>query len=227
MIATSPMPSTAASTDNPFFAPGPLPYQLPQFDLICDAHYAPAFAEGMRQQLAEIAAIADGGAPATFDNTIVALERTGRLLARVSDVFFNLSGANTSDAMQAVELELAPRLAAHGDRIKLNLKLFERIDALHRQRAQLGLDPESLRLLERYHTDFIRAGAQLADADKDQLRRMNAALATLSTSFSQNLLKETNAAALLFERREQLAGLSESAIAAAAARTTIGRSCSR
>jgi len=206
----------AFTGDNPFFAVSPLPYQLPPFDRIKDGDYAPAFAAGMGEQLAEIAAIAANPDPATFDNTIVAMERSGQLLQRVSKVFFNLTGANTNDAMDAIERELAPRLAAHRDAIMLNTRLFERVDALYRKRQQLALDPESLYLLERYRTDFKRAGAQLSDSDKLKLKDFNAELARLKTRFNQNLLKETRAAALVVDSRDELAGLAESAIASAA-----------
>ena len=202
---------------NPFFAPSTLPFQLPAFDQIRVEHYAPAYAEGMRRQLAEVDAIAGNLDPATFDNTIVALERSGQLLTRVGNTFSNLTAANTSDALEAIELELAPRLAAHSDRIMLNAKLYLRIDALHQQRAALGLDPESLRLLERYHLDLVRAGARLPAADKARLQAWNAELAVLATTFSQNLLKENNASALIIDSSAELDGMTDAAIAGAAA----------
>jgi peptidyl-dipeptidase Dcp len=201
---------------NPFFAASTLAYELPPFDKIKDEHYKPAFIEGMKQHDAEISAIADNPAAPTFDNTIVAMERAGRILDRVSKVFFNLTGANTNPAMEAVDLELAPKLSAHNDAIFLNTKLFARVKAVYEQRAKLGLDAESLRLVERYHTDFVRAGAQLSEADKAKLKAMNAELATLSTAFSQNALKEMNASSVVVDKREQLKGLSEIEIAAAA-----------
>jgi peptidyl-dipeptidase Dcp len=204
------------TSDNPFFAVSPLPYQLPPFDRIKDADYTPAFAAGMREQLAEIAAIAGNPEPASFDNSIVAMERSGQLLQRVSKVFFNLSGANTNDAMDAIERDLAPKLAAHRDAIMLDARLFGRVNALYQKRLQLGLDPESLHLLERYQTDFKRAGAQLSDSDKLKLKDLNAELARLKTRFNQNLLKETRADALIVDSRDELAGLEESAITGAA-----------
>ena len=209
------MPDTASQT-NPFLMPASLPYQLPPFDLIGDRHYAPAFAEGMAEQAAEVDAIARLDAPADFDNTIVALERSGQLLARVSRVFFNLTGAHTNEAMEAVARELAPLLAVHSDSIRLNGALFARIETLCARRATLGLDAESLRLLERYHTDFVRAGAALAQAQKEELKRLNIELATLSTGYSQNVLKEINASVVIVAHRSELDGLSEAAIAAAA-----------
>ena len=220
MIATSLIVAShanpVAAAENPFFERSSLPYQMPPFDRIMDAHYAPAFAAGMREQLAEVAAIADSPEPASFDNTIVAMERSGQLLQRVSNVFFNLTGANTNDAMEAIERDVAPQLAAHRDAIMLNARLFQRVAALYQQRATLALDAESLRLLERYHTDFRRAGAGLSPADKEKLKAFNTELAELGTRFSQNLLKETNASALVVDSRDELAGLSENAILAAA-----------
>ena len=220
ILASSPCPAAtppAAPGDNPFFAESSLPYRMPPFDRIQDAHYAPAFAAGMSRQLEEIAAIADNPEPASFDNTIVAMERSGQLLQRVAKVFFNLTGANTNDAMEAVERDLSPRLAAHRDAIMHNARLFGRINALYLQRQQLALDAESLYLLERYQTDFKRAGAQLSDPDKLQLKALNAELAELKTRFNQNLLKETNADAVVVDQAAELAGLEENAIAAAAA----------
>ncbi|MDQ2987880.1 MAG: M3 family metallopeptidase [Pseudomonadota bacterium] len=208
---------SALDPANPFARESALPFHYPAFDKITDADYAPAFAEGMRQQMAEIDAIANNPKPATFENTIVAMERSGQLLNRVSSVFGNLSGANTNDTLQALDRELAPKLAAHSDAIRLNAKLYARIKSLYDKRAKLHLDPESLHLLERYNTDFVRAGARLSAADKDKLKAMNAELASLQTTFSQNVLKEANAAALVVDTRAELAGMSDKAIDAAAA----------
>ena len=202
---------------NPFFAPSTLPYQYPRFDQIKDSDYAPAFEEGMRQQRAEMDAIANDPEAPTFENTIVAMERSGQLLTRVANVFFNLAGANTNDAMQAVQREISPKLAAHSDAINLDPKLFARVKALYDNRAAMTMDPESARLLERYHTDFVRAGANLSDQDKETLKTMNAELAKLSTDFGQNVLKEVNASALVVDTKEELAGLTDAQIEAAAA----------
>jgi len=218
--AASATPAAKAKADavvaNPFYAPSSLYLHAPAFDQIKDAHYLPAFEEGMRQQLAEVDVIAGNKEAPSFDNTIVEMERSGQLLGRVAAVFFNLTGANTNETMEGIQRELSPRLAAHNDAIVLNGKLYARVKSLYDQRETLGLDAESKRLLERYHTDFVRAGAQLSDADKVKLKAMNAELATLSTTFSQNLLKETNASAVLVDKREELAGLSEAAITGAA-----------
>jgi peptidyl-dipeptidase Dcp len=210
-------PVAAFDAGNPFARPSTLPFQYPAFDKIKNEDFAPAYAEGMRVQAAEIDAIANNPQPATFDNTIVAMERSGQLLARVGSVFGNLSGANTNDTLQALDRDLAPKLAAHSDAIRLNPKLFARIKSLYDKRARLGLDAESAYLLERYHTDFVRAGARLSPADKDKLKAYNAELASLQTTFSQNVLKEANAAALVVDTRAELAGMSDKAIDATAA----------
>jgi peptidyl-dipeptidase Dcp len=212
----TPTQAEAPQAVNPFFAPSTLPYQLPPFDRIRDEHYEPAFERGMAEQLAEIDAIANSDEAPTFENTIVALDKSGQTLQRTSNVFFNLTGANTNDTLEKIQTAMAPRLAAHQDAIALNGKLFERVEAIHARRDELGLDAESRRLVERFHTDFIRAGAELSDADKEKLKKINAELATLSTQFSQNVLKGTNASAVVVEDEKQLAGLSADAVAAAA-----------
>ena len=201
---------------NPLLAESTLTYNYPRFDLVKDEHYAPAFEVGMVEHRAEIEAIAQNAEAATFENTIVAMERSGQTLGRVSRVFFNLSGTVTNPAMQAVEKQMAPKLSAHGDAIRLNFALFQRVASLYEKRESLGLDAESARLLERYYKDFVRAGAQLSEGDKSVLRAYNAELATLHTAFAQNVLKETNAAAVLVETREELDGMSANEIAAAA-----------
>jgi len=202
---------------NPFAQESRLPLNYPAFDKIKNADYGPAYEEGMKEQAAEIAKIANNKAAPTFENTIVAMERSGRLLDRVSSVFGNLSGANTNDDFEALNRELAPKLSAHSDAIRLNEKLYARIKTLYDKRDKLKLDQESKRLLERYHTDFVRAGAKLSAADKEKLKAYNAQLAALSTTFSQNVLKEANASALVVDTREELAGMSDKAIDAAAA----------
>ena len=203
--------------DNPFLAESTLPYQMPPFDLVDDAHYQPAFEQGMAEQLAEIEAIATQSDPPTFENTIVAMERSGRLLDRVATVFFGLSSAHTNDTMDAVRSEVAPRLAAHTDAILLNSDLFARVRALYEERDTLDLDAESRRLIEEYYTDFVRAGALLDDAQKERIEAINAELASLSTTFSQNVLDEVNASAVVVDTREELAGLPDDQVAAAEA----------
>ncbi|HEX5341650.1 MAG TPA: M3 family metallopeptidase [Duganella sp.] len=210
-------PASLLPASNPFAKPSTLPFGYPAFDKIKNEDYAPAFEEGMRQQAAEIDAIANSKKPATFDNTIVAMEKGGQLLNRVSTVFYSLSGANTNDTFKALERELGPKLSAHNDAIRLNGKLFARIKSLYDKRDKLHLDAESKYLLERYYTDFVRAGAQLSDADKAKLKAMNGELAKLQTTFAQNVLEEANASALVVDTREELAGMSDKAIDAAAA----------
>jgi peptidyl-dipeptidase Dcp len=210
-------PASMLPASNPFAKQSTLPFHYPQFDKIKNEDYAPAFKEGMRIHAAEIEAIANNKAAPTFDNTIVAMERSGALLGRVQTVFFNLVGTNTNDEMQKLDKELAPQLAAHSDAIRLNPKLWQRIDTLYQKRDKLHLDPESKYLLERYHTDFVRAGAQLSDADKAKLKAYNAEIAGLQTQFSQNVLKEANASALVVDSRAELAGMSDKAIDNAAA----------
>ncbi|HUO19291.1 MAG TPA: M3 family metallopeptidase [Steroidobacteraceae bacterium] len=207
---------TTMAADNPFAHPSPLPFEFPQFDRIRDSDYLPAYEAGMRAQLKEVEAIAHNSEPATFENTIVALERSGRLLDRVDTVFSNLNSCNTDDAMQKVDTEMAPKLAAHQDAIFLNAALWGRIDALYARRASLGLDPESLQLLMRYHTQFVRAGAQLSAADQQRLREINEQISTLTTRFRQNVLKATADGAVVVDRESELDGLTPVQIGAAA-----------
>jgi peptidyl-dipeptidase Dcp len=220
--AASPTPRASkakapAASDNPLLVESPLPYKLPPFDKIKNEHYGPAFAQAFAEHSKEVAAIADNKEEATFENTLVALERSGQTLERVDAIFGNLTGAHTNPELQKLEAELAPKLSAHRDAIRLNPKLFARIQALYDKRETLGLDAESKYLLERYHTDFVRAGAKLSEADKTKLKAMNAELATLQTRFSQHVLKEKNASAVVVDKREELAGMTENDIAAAAA----------
>jgi peptidyl-dipeptidase Dcp len=221
--AQQPMESSASMTvaaipalSGPFAQPSSLPYRLPPFDRITNADFKPGFEQGMAEQRREIDAIANNPAAPSFDNTIVAMERSGRMLARVSAVFFNLSSSNTNDEIDKIESEMAPRLSAHQDSIYLDSRLFARVQALYDKRQTLGLDAEGQRLVERYHTDFLRAGAQLSDADKQKLKAMNERLSSLTTQFQQNVLAATQAGAVTFDSKAQLAGLSDSQIAAAA-----------
>src|SRR5262245_45663132 len=212
--ATEPAPSAVT---NPLLTESTLPYHLPPFAAIKDEHFGPAFEQGMAEELEDVAKIAGDPVAATFDNTIVALERSGELLDRVETVFGILTGAYTNLELDQLEASLSPRLAAHRDAIYLNRPLYTRVRQLYEDRAKLGLDAESLRLLERYHLDFVRAGAKLSSAEQDALKAMNAELATLSNQFKQNLLKETNADAVLVDTRDELAGLSDATIGSAAA----------
>ena len=221
-VACSPSDADEAPTDavtndmNPFFDESPLPYHLPPFDRVETAHYLPAFERGMAEQLGEADAIANASEPPSVENTLVALERSGRLLDRVATTFFSLSSADTNDAMNEIRAEIAPRLAAHSDQILLNAALFERVKSLHEHRETLDVDAESLRLIEEYYTDFVRAGAQLSESEKERMREINAELATLQATFSRNVLDEVNGSAVVVDTREELEGLSDNQIAAAA-----------
>jgi peptidyl-dipeptidase Dcp len=203
-------------TANPFFAENSLPYGMPPFDLIENEHYVPAFERGMAEQSAEIEVIATNPQAATFENTIVAMERSGQLLERAQRVFFGQTSAHINDALQEIQTEMAPKFSAHNDNILLNSELFARVASLYGSRESLGLDAEALRLLERYHTDFVRAGAQLSEEEKVQLRAINVELAELGTTFSQNVLNEVNESAIVVDSRDELAGLTESQIESAA-----------
>jgi peptidyl-dipeptidase Dcp len=205
-----------ADTANPFFRPSTLPYQLPPFAEIRDEHYLPAFERGMAEQLAEVDAIVAAGEPVTFENTLLPLERSGQILQRVAEVFFNKSSSDSTDFTNALEEEIAPRLAAHQDAIRLNPALYARIAELHARLGELGLDDESRYLVERYHTEFTLAGAGLDDADKERLREYNQRLSTLTTRFEKNLLADTNELAVVFDTAEELAGLGEGELSAAA-----------
>jgi peptidyl-dipeptidase Dcp len=213
----APAASAALEASNPFAKPSTLPFHYPAFDKIKDEHFLPAYAAGMREQLREIDGIANNPKPATFDNTIVAMERSGQLLTRVSTTFSNLQGANTNDKLDEIDREMSPRLAAHNDTIFLNEKLYQRVKSLYDKRAKLGLDTESSYLLERYNKDFVRAGARLSAADKVKLKAFNGEIATLQTTFTQNVLKEINASALVVDTRAELDGMTAAAIDAAAA----------
>src|SRR5881398_118561 len=204
-------------TDNPLLTESSLPYHIPPFDKIKDEHFEPAIEAGMREELKEVEAVANNSEKPTFDNTIVALERTGRLLDRAERIFENLNACNTNPTLQKIETDIAPKLSAHRDAIHLNGKLFARIQELYEHRDNLGLDPESAYLIERYYKDFVRAGAKLADTDKEKLKKINTELATLQTQFEQNVLKEKNASSVVVDRKEDLAGLSDNQMASVTA----------
>ena len=210
------------SPDNPFAQLSELSLYYPPFDAVSNEDYEPAFEAGMAQHLVEIDAIVAQDAAPSFDNTIVKLELAGQLLNRVSRVFFALSGAHTNDQIQALQQQIAPQLAAHDDAIMLNADLFARIQTLFADRAELGLTPEATRLIEQYHTDFVRAGAALSSEDKSRLKEINGELASLQTKFSQNVLNEVNAMALVVDSREELTGL-DAALIDAAAKEAVSR----
>ena len=208
--------AATAQAANPFFAESALPRHYPAFDRIADSDFAPAFDAGMAQELEEVEAIANNPAAATFDNTILAMERSGAILDRAMTVFSALAGADTNDARKALQTQYATRFAAHRDAIALNSKLFERIAALYAQRNDLGLDAEGVRLIERYYENFERGGARLSDADKAKVKAINAELAELGAKFNLNVLNEVNSAYIVVDDVAELAGLSEGQIAATA-----------
>ncbi|MEO7496603.1 MAG: M3 family metallopeptidase [Massilia sp.] len=220
VVAAPAAPAAAPATldaSNPFAKISKLPFRYPDFKAIKDEHFRPAYAAGMREQLREIAGIANNPRPPTFENTIVAMERSGQMLARTAAVFSSLQTANTNDTLDAIDREMSPKMAAHNDTIFLNAKLYQRVKTLWDKKDKLGLDAESAYLLYRYNKDFERAGAKLSDADKDKLKAYNGEIATLQSNFSQNVLKELNADALVVNTRAELAGMDEAAIDAAAA----------
>ena len=202
---------------NPFAQRSTLEYELPPFAVIKEEHYLPAFYEACTEHLAEVQAILDTPGAATFENTIVALEKAGQYLGRVLRVFYNKSSSDTNDALDAIEEEIAPKFAAHQDAISLNPVLFKRIKDLYDARESLGLNSEDAWLLERYYKDLIHEGAHLTEAQRDRLKELNEELSSLETQFSKNVLADTNDLAILVDSVEELDGLSENQIAAAAA----------
>ena len=221
--SSSSAPAKAATTavveaqaSNPFFTASTLPYQAPPFDKIKDGDYEPAIDEGMKQQMAEVDTIANNPAPPTFENTYVALEKSGVLLNRVMAVFNGITGANTDDALQKVQEDEAPKLAAHQDAIHLNDKLFQRIQTVYDQRDSLKLDPESQRLIEVVYRNFVLAGAKLSEADKAKMKDFNKEESTLQAQFNNKLLAASKDGALVIDDKSKLAGLSDEDIAAAA-----------
>jgi len=195
------------TTDNPLLRTWNTPFGLPPFDSIRPEHFAPAFDHAMRSHRAEIDVISANPEPATFDNTLAALDRGGRELTRISQVFFNLAASETSPALQAVEREMSPRLAGHYSAIHLDARLFSRIDAVMQRRAELALTPEQSRLVERIHLDFVRAGARLSGAARTRYAAIEERLAALTTRFSQNVLADEASFRLVLKDERDLAGL--------------------
>ncbi len=212
--------SDPVASDNPLFSASTLPYGVPDFTAIEIEHFRPAFEKGMAEQTAEMKAIAESSEAPSFENTIVAMEKSGELLRRSSDVFFNLTGTVSNDEIQAIEAELAPKLSAHIDGIRLDGKLFARVEAVYEARE--SLDPEAQRLVEETYKDFVRAGAKLDEAQKEKVKAINAELSELTTKFSQNLLAFSKARGVWVESKEELAGLSDADIAALAAAAEAG-----
>jgi peptidyl-dipeptidase Dcp len=203
-------------TANPFAKRSTLEYELPPFAQIKDEHYLPAFYGGCEAQLAEVDAIIASGEP-TFENTLVALEKSGQILTRMLQVFYNKSSSDTSDSILAIEEEMAPKLAAHSDAIKLNPALFSRVKKLYENRASLGLNEEDVNLLDKYYTDFIHAGAHLTESQRETLKGLNEQISKLQTQFDKSLLADTNDLAVIVDDVKDLDGLSENEIAACAA----------
>jgi len=205
-----------AQDANPFAVPSTLPLQAPRFDRIKDTDYQPAFDEGIKQQLAELDQIANNPATPTFENTVVAIEKSGRMLARVSDTFSAIVDANTSDVLDNTQTVEAPKLAAQQDAIYLNAKLFARVKAVHQGRDRKNLDPESRRLLDVVYLQFVHAGANLRGADQARLREINQQGATLEAAFQQKLMAAEKACSLIVADKSAFAGLTDEEIAAAA-----------
>ncbi|WP_213434327.1 MULTISPECIES: M3 family metallopeptidase [Lysobacteraceae] len=209
-------PAMTANTANPFFADSTLPLHYPDFAKIKDTDFGPAFDQGMADDLADYAKIANNPASPTFDNTIIPMEKAGRTLTRATTVFYNLLGADKNDAREKLDEQYSPKFAAHRDAIRLDPKLFARIKSLYDHREHMNLDAQQTRLVERYYTDFVRAGANLSDADKTKLKAINGQLATLGTQFDQKLIAGRNAAAVVVDTRAELDGLTDAQIDGAA-----------
>jgi len=219
ILAIAPALATAQAVvarANPLLEPSTLPYQMPPFDRIRVSDYVPAFAAAMHEQLREVAVISHNPQPPTFENTIVALDRSGQALQRVGFIFDEINLNNTNDEMQKIDTEMAPKRSAHRDAIYLDPALWKRVDAVYQKRASLKLDPESLQLLQRWHTRFERAGARLAPAEQVRLRALNAEIAALTTKFGQNVLKATADGAITIDNTQELDGLSAEQLSAAA-----------
>jgi len=210
-----PAPAATAET-NPFFTEWTTPFGTPPFPEIKEAHYMPAFEEGMAKQKQEVVAITASAEPPSFSNTVEALERTGRLLTKVNNVFYALTDNNTNEELQKIEAEIAPILAKHEDDILLNDKLFQRIKAIWEGRDGLSLTPEQSRLLEKTYKKFVRNGAALDEVKKAELRKINEELAVLTVKFGENVLKEDNGFMLILEKPEDLAGLPQDVVTSAA-----------
>jgi peptidyl-dipeptidase Dcp len=222
-VADTPTPATAPAAttaplpaNNPFAAPSTLPYGMPDFKRIKDGDFLPAFEAGMAEQLTEIKAITDNAAPPNFENTSLAWERSGALLTRVRETFTNLNASNSDDALDKLDAEIQPRLAAHKDAVNLDPALFARIDALYKDRSHLLLDAESYQLLMRQHQIMVAAGAQLPEAAKARLRACNTEIAELMAKFRLSLLKANNESAVVVDDVKQLDGMSAAEVTAAA-----------
>ena len=202
--------NTMLPTSNPFSQASRLPFEAPPFTAISDADYKPALEAGMEDQLAEINAIANNTAPATFENTLAAMEKSGQLFTRVNNVFNLVTGANTDDLLQQLQEEIAPEMAAHQDAIYLNPKLFKRVETVYQNRTKANLQPEEKRLTEVVYQQFVLAGAQLSEQDKNALKKLNEEEASLTAKFNNQLLGAAKNAAVVLSDSSQVAGLSKS-----------------
>jgi peptidyl-dipeptidase Dcp len=202
-------------SDNPLFTESTLAFEAPNFNAITVEHYRPAFEAGMKQELEEIEQIASNTEAPTFENTIVAMEKSGQLLSRTASVFYNLTSAHTNDKIQEIQKEMAPKLAAHSDDILLNPELYDRVKTLYEKRDELDLTEAEMKLLEDTHRDFVRAGAQLTEDEQQRMREINERLSSLTTEFQENLLALTKERSVLVKDKTELDGLSEDRIAAA------------
>ncbi len=208
--------SQKGADSNPFLSEYNTPFEVPPFDKIQLEHYKPAFIQGMEEEAKEVEAIANNPEEATFENTIAALDQSGKLLRKVSSVFYGQNSADTSDKMQEISRELSPLLSKHSDDISLNPKLFARVKAVHDQMEELSLNKEQKKLVEETYKSFVRNGANLDSTSQERLRELNSEIDMLQLTFGQNMLKETNAFQLVVDKKEYLAGLPETLIANAA-----------
>lgn len=201
------------ASENPFFMDSSLPFHAPAFDMISINHYLPAFEAGMKQQKEEIAQIISNPQEATFENTIEAMEKTGAILTRVDQVFFNMTSANSNPEIQRIQAEIAPKLSRHSDDIYLNSDFFKRVKSLYEQKHKIHLSVEQQKLLEEYYQRFIRAGAMLTESQKNRVKEINAELSSLSTQFQTNILGITLERSVILDDKKELAGLSDIQIA--------------
>lgn len=216
LLSLAALTGRVAAEDNPFLVPYNTPWDVPPFDKIHNEHYMPAFEKGIADQKVEVGKIRDNSAAPTFENTIEALEASGELLTRVSDVFFNINDAETNDSLQAVAKDVAPKLSALNDDIYLDPKLFTRVKTVYDARKKLKLTPEQMRLLEETYKQFVRGGANLKETDKKEFRDINERLSVLSLKFGENILAEENRYQLVVDNQADLKGLPQGAIDAAA-----------
>ena len=213
---SKPEQKVEAESPNPFLTEYTTPFQVPPFDQIKNEHYLPAFEAGIKEQQDEVEAIVSNAEPATFQNTILPFDKSGQILSRVSNVFFNLNECLTNDEMVAIAEQVLPMLSKHSDAIMMNPKLFERIDYVYQHRNEMGLDDQQIRVVEKYHQDFLRHGAGLTEEQQAELSKINEQLSTLSLQFGNNLLKENANYKLVIEDEKDLAGLPQTSIDAAA-----------